>query len=159
MDKAALRGAIIARLEADLALQTDAAHGSRAEATDQESKAEGQYDMRGQSAAYLAAGQAQMASEIAAAIAAYRALPLPGFAAGAPVALGALVTVESGGDQTCYFMGPARGGLELDWNGGAVTVITAASTLGRSLLGRRAGERLTAPKGGLAAGPLIVAVD
>jgi transcription elongation GreA/GreB family factor len=157
MDKAALRAAIIARLEADLALQTDAAHSSRAEATDQESKAEGQYDMRGQSAAYLAAGQAQMASEIADAIAAYRALPLAAFAAAAPVALGALVTVESGGSQTCYFMGPARGGLELDWNGGAVTVITAASALGRSLLGRRAGDRLALAKGG-PAGPVIVAV-
>jgi transcription elongation GreA/GreB family factor len=151
--------AIVARLAADLALQTRAAHGSRAEATDQDSRAEGQYDMRGQSAAYLAAGQAQLAREIAEAITAYQALLLPAVAPGAPVAVGALVTLETPSGPARYFIGPARGGLEIQWGGGPVTVITAASVLGRSLLGRRAGERLAPVRGGPALGPLVAAVE
>ena len=78
MDKSALRLAIIARLESELALQTAAAHASKSEATDADSRAEGKYDMRAQSAAYLAAGQARFAAEISEAIAAYHAMALPG---------------------------------------------------------------------------------
>lgn len=158
MDKSALRQAILAELSRELALQSNAAQESRSEATDQESRAEGQYDMRGQSAAYLAAGQAKLAGEIADAIAAYRTLALPSFGAADPVAVGALVTLLRGGRPTCYFIGPARGGLEVALEGRAITVITAASTLGRGLLGKRTGDCLPAPGGG-APGPRIASVE
>ena len=49
MDKCALTRSIIAQLEAELALQTEAALGSRSEATNEESRAEDKYDMRSQS--------------------------------------------------------------------------------------------------------------
>ena len=65
MDKAALRQAMVERLEAELAVLVAAANTSKDEATDQESRQEGKYDMRGQSAAYLAAGQAKLATELA----------------------------------------------------------------------------------------------
>ena len=64
MDKAALRRAILAQLEAELATLTTAAHDAHAEATDEENRAEDKYDMRSQSAAYLAAGQAKLATEL-----------------------------------------------------------------------------------------------
>jgi transcription elongation GreA/GreB family factor len=158
VDKSALRQAIIAQLQRELALQSNAAHESRSEATDQESRAEGQYDMRGQSAAYLAAGQAKLAGEIADAIAAYRTLALPHFGPADPVAVGALVTLARGGRELCYFVGPARGGLEVAVEGRTITVITAASTLGRGLLGKRTGDRLPAPSGG-APGPTIAGIE
>jgi len=60
MDKCALTRSIISQLEAELTLQTEAALGSREEATDEESRAEDKYDMRSQSAAYLAAGQSML---------------------------------------------------------------------------------------------------
>ena len=72
MDKAALRRAILAQLEAELATLTTAAHDAHAEATDEENRAEDKYDMRSQSAAYLAAGQAKLATELGEAIGAYR---------------------------------------------------------------------------------------
>ena len=82
MDKFALTRSIISQLEAELALQTEAALGSRDEATNEESRAEDKYDMRSQSAAYLAAGQAKLATDIAAALKAWNALVLRKFGPG-----------------------------------------------------------------------------
>ena len=140
MDKSALSRSIIAQLEAELALQTEAALGSRDEATNEESRAEDKYDMRSQSAAYLAAGQARLASEIADALTAWKALPARTFGPGAAIASGALVTLESKGRTTSYLMGPHSGGREARDGESAAMVVTAASRLGRQLLGRRAGD-------------------
>jgi len=146
MDKSALRQAIVAQLESDLAVLVSAANTSKDEATDAESKAEGQYDMRGQSAAYLAAGQAKLAAELTEAIAAFRLMALSDVPAGAAVEIGAVVVLEAKKRRSHYFIGPARGGLEVSVGGVPVTVITASSPLGRQLLGRRSGE--TIPLGG-----------
>jgi hypothetical protein len=145
LDKSALLQAIVARLEAELALQTEAAHASRTEATDVDSRAEGKFDMRGQSAAYLASGQAKLATEIAEAITAYQALPARTFGPSEAIAVGALVTLAAPGPGPVYFLGPLRGGLELELGGTPVTVITAASALGRNLLGRRVGDAIPVP--------------
>jgi hypothetical protein len=149
VDKSALLQAILERLEAELALQTAAAESSRAEATDPDSRAEGKFDMRGQSAGYLAAGQGKLAAEIAEALAAYRALGPRPFGPDEAIAVGALVTVAARGQRDVYFLGPSRGGLELEVGGVCVTVITAASAFGRNLLGRRAGDPLNSGLTGL----------
>jgi transcription elongation GreA/GreB family factor len=140
MDKSALTQSIISQLEAELALQTEAALGSREEATDEESRAEDKYDMRSQSAAYLAAGQARLATEIAGAIAAWKALTLRVFGPGDEIAAGALVMLESKGRTAAYLVGPHSGGLEARDGESAATVVTRASPLGRQLLGRRVGD-------------------
>jgi transcription elongation GreA/GreB family factor len=140
MDKSALFRSVILQLEADLALQTAAAHGSRQEATAEENRAEDKYDMRSQSAAYLAAGQARLASEIMDAIAAWSSLAPKAFGPGDAIAAGALVTLEAKGGTASYLMGPHSGGLEASDGMSTVTVVTAASPLGRQLLGRRVGD-------------------
>ena len=140
MDKSALTRSVIAQLESELALQTEAALGSRDEATNEESRAEDKYDMRSQSAAYLAAGQARIASEIADAIAAWKALVLRTFGPGEEIAAGALVTLESNAGRVHFLMGPQSGGLEARDGDGVATVVTASSPLGRQLLGRRLGD-------------------
>src|SRR5476651_1417511 len=145
VDKAALLHAIIAQLETELVLQTEAAHASHDEATDEESRAEDKYDMRSQSAAYLAAGQSKLAHEIAGAIAAYRHLSPRAFEPGEAIAVGAVVTLEARGRKTFWFLGPQQGGMEVAVNGVAVTVITAVSPVGRQLVGRRAGESAFLP--------------
>jgi transcription elongation GreA/GreB family factor len=145
MDKTALQQAILAELQAELTLLTEAANTARDEATNEESRAEDKYDMRSQSAAYLAAGQAKLASEIADAIAAYQALPVRRFNPGEPVATGALVTLEARNRHSWYFLGPQHGGLEVRLNGTSVMVVTAASPLGRQLLGRNLGETVALP--------------
>jgi transcription elongation GreA/GreB family factor len=143
MDKSALTRSIISQLEAELALQTEAALGSRDEATNEESRAEDKYDMRSQSAAYLAAGQARLASEISDALTAWRALVLRAFGPGDPVAAGALVTLEAQGRTAAYLMGPQSGGREARDGDRTATVVTASSPLGRQLLGRRVGDLVT----------------
>jgi transcription elongation GreA/GreB family factor len=140
MDKSALIRSVISQLEAELALQTAAAHGSRAEATDEESKAEDKYDMRSQSAAYLAQGQARLATEISAALKAWNALVLRDFGPGDTIASGALVTLEAQGRVSAYLFGPHSGGLEARDGAASATVVTPASPLGRQLLGRRQGD-------------------
>jgi transcription elongation GreA/GreB family factor len=140
MDKFALTRSIISQLEAELALQTEAALGSRDEATNEESRAEDKYDMRSQSAAYLAAGQAKLATDIAAALAAWKALTPRSFGPGDTVAAGALVVLEAKGRSTAYLVGPHSGGLEARDGEFTATVVTGASPLGRQLLGRRVGD-------------------
>ena len=139
-DKSTLRDAILARLEAELNVLTAAAHESHDEATNQENRQEGKYDMRAQSAAYLAAGQAKLATELGEAIAAYHSLAIAPLPSGAPATIGALLAVEHQGSPSWYYLGPARGGMEISWDEKTVTVITTASPLGRQLLGKRAGE-------------------
>jgi transcription elongation GreA/GreB family factor len=145
VDKAALLHAIIAQLEAALALQTEAAHDSHDEATHEENRAEDKYDMRSQSAAYLAAGQAQFATAIAGALAAYRHLSPRAFAPGEAIAVGAVVTLEAQGRQTVCYLGPQHGGLEVVVHGVPATVVTAFSPVGRRLVGRQAGDRVYLP--------------
>src|SRR6202167_5208555 len=140
MDKQALTRNVLAQLNAELALQTDAANTARDEATNEESKAEDKYDMRSQSAAYLAAGQARLASGIAAAIMAWRTLALRNFAPGEVIAAGALVTLEAKGRLASFLMGPLCGGLEATDGESTATVVTGSSPLGRQLVGRREGD-------------------
>jgi transcription elongation GreA/GreB family factor len=140
MDKSALIRSIILQLEAELALQTEAALNSRDEATNEESRAEDKYDMRSQSAAYLAAGQAKLATEISEALVAWNALVPKAFSASDPVSTGALVTLESKGREVAYLMGPHSGGREARDGKATATVVTASSPLGRQLVGRRVGE-------------------
>ena len=145
MDKTALLQAILAGLQSELTLLTDAANTARDEATNEESRAEDRFDMRSQSAAYLAAGQAKLAGEIADAVTAYQALPVRQFGPGAPVATGALVTLEARGRRSWFFLGPQHGGLEVQVNGTTIMVVTAASPLGRQLVGRMVGDTVTLP--------------
>ena len=159
MDKAILLQIIVDELSAELALQASAANTAREEATDEESRSEDKHDMRGQTAAYLAAGQAKMAAEIGEAIKAFRNLTLHAFSAGEPAAIGAVVTLEARGRKMVYFLGPARGGLEVKTNGVAVMVVTAASPLGRELVGRRTGDRVTLPERPLPVDYGIAAVE
>ena len=140
MDKRSLARSVISQLEAELALQTEAAMGSRDEATNEESRAEDKYDMRSQSAAYLAAGQARLATEIAGAVKAWNALVLRDFAPGDEIAAGALVTLEAAGRSTAYLLGPQSGGMEARDGDQVATVVTGSSPLGRQLLGRRVGD-------------------
>ncbi len=145
MNKTAVRDQILTQLRAELTLQTRAAQLSRDEAISEESRPENQYDMHSQEAAYLAEGQARLAAEIAESVTLYENLPLPAFAAGASIALGALVAVEAGGKRVWYFIGPRGGGTEAETDDGTVLVLTPTSPLGRELLGKRIGDAVRLP--------------
>ena len=91
MNKRSLLKAIIKQLQAELQTFRRAAKSARAEATDEQSRAENKYDTRGLEASYLAAGQARQVAELETAITAFEALSERKFAPGEAIGLGALV--------------------------------------------------------------------
>ena len=148
MSKEALRAAVLAALEAELARQTHAALDARDESISEESRPENKYDTHAQEAAYLAEGQARLAAEISAALSAWRSLQFP--APGHDRAqLGSLVTLDHGRRQDLLLLGPANGGLVIPSPDGAsreITVVTPSSPVGRALLGRAVGDILPPPR-------------
>lgn len=156
MSKEALRAAILAALEAELARQTHAALDARDESISEESRPENKYDTHAQEAAYLAEGQARLAAELAAALAAWRSLALPG-AGHTRAQLGSLVTLEAGQRRDHILLGPTSGGLTVVHQGAEITVVTPASPLGRALLNRAVGDQLPPPRKGAPA-PRIAAL-
>src|SRR5258706_1329126 len=143
MNKRQILKQIIAALTQSLAVLEKAARASHEEATHESSRAESKYDTRGLEAAYLAGGQTRQAKEILDAISLYESLALKEFASNDPIDLTALVELEADGARSYFFIGPKSGGLEIEYQGGEIMVITPQSPLGRNLMGKKAGPRLT----------------
>jgi len=145
MTKQQLRQTIIARLEADLALFTAAARTAHEAATHEECAPDNKYDTTALEASYLAQGQANRARDIRLNLEAYRLLTLQEFDDSTPIRLTALVQLEDEeGNVRRLFLGPNEGGMKIADEEGEIVVITPVSPLGRSLLGRRAGDELQA---------------
>jgi transcription elongation GreA/GreB family factor len=140
MNKRALIKKIIARLTNELEIYFRAAQFSRAEATHESSKAESKYDTRGLEASYLARGQSRQAAEIEAAIAEFEKMPAKKFGADELIGLGALVELETDGENLFYFIGPRAGGTEVVQDKKEILVITPQSPLGEQLLGKKSGD-------------------
>jgi transcription elongation GreA/GreB family factor len=158
MNKAQLLKQIIASLSESLGVLNKAARASHAEATHESSKAESKYDTRGLEAAYLAGGQARLAKEILDSIKLYQSLAVKDFAPGDAIDMTALVELDSDGIRSTYFIGPKNGGLEIDFRGKEVTVITPHSPLGQNLMGKKACQRWTAKASGSTVKYQIVSV-
>jgi hypothetical protein len=158
MNKALLVKQIVARLTESLGLLEKAARASHAEATHESSKAENKYDTRGLEAAYLARGQSRQAKEILDSIKDYESLAIKNFASGEAIDLSALVDLEIDGMPSLFFIGPRNGGLEVQFEGKEVTVITPQSPLGESLVGKKAGRSWKTQIGGATAKYRVVSV-
>ncbi|MDQ8201670.1 hypothetical protein [Pelagicoccus sp. SDUM812003] len=129
---------IVSIVEKELKAAKQAALESAEEATDEESRAENKYDTHALETSYVASAQAHYAKDLTQALQAYRNLSLADGASG-PVAIGSLVTTLGPNGREQFFMGPARGGLELDTEQGPVTVLTPKSPLGSQLVGKTLG--------------------
>jgi transcription elongation GreA/GreB family factor len=147
MDKTQLLKEIVAKLSENLRMLENAARASHAEATHESSKAENKCDTRGLEAAYLAGGQARQAREILDSIQVFQSLAVKAFASDEPIEMTALVELESAGVRNTYFIGPKTGGLEIEFQGKEITVITPQSPLGQNLIQKRSGERWTIGSG------------
>ncbi|HEX3798672.1 MAG TPA: GreA/GreB family elongation factor [Verrucomicrobiae bacterium] len=159
MNKAQLLKRIVASLTDNLNVLEKAARASHAEATHESSKAENKYDTRGLEAAYLAGGQARQAREILDAIRIYENMVARKFAADEPIDLTALVELEMDKSRSSYFIGPKSGGLEIEYQGKEILVITPQSPLGQNLMGKHSGERWTAKMGAAQVKYHIVSVE
>jgi transcription elongation GreA/GreB family factor len=158
MNKTELLKQIVARLGENLETLQRAAQASHVEATHESSRAESKYDTRGLEAAYLAGGQARQAREIIDSIKLYQSLELREFGPKDLIDLTAVVKLKADGAHAIYFIGPRSGGVEVDYDGKEVTVITPQSPLGQNLVGKKAGDGWTAKAGGPAVKYQIVTV-
>ncbi len=155
MTKAALRTELLAVLEAALAAAR-AAHAAAIEgATHAEAKPENDKDTRGLEQSYLARGVAQRVAELEAGLAEVTRLELRTFGPQAVIAMSALVTAAEDGEMQRFFLAPAGGGSVLT---GGVQVLTTASPLGRSLLGKRVDDEVEVPLRGKTRSLVITAI-
>ena len=136
MDKEQIRQAILDRLTIDFETHQATSKITRAASNDAETKAEGKYDTRSTEENYLADGLAKKALAIAQAAKAFKDLPMEGFSPSQPIDLGALVELSFDDNRAWFFLGPAAGGIEIEFEGESVTVITPGSPLGTQMLGK-----------------------
>ena len=159
MNKRAIIKKITAKLISELEVYFRAARFSRAEATHESSKAESKYDTRGLEASYLARGQSKQAAELESAIAEFEKLNAKKFGADDAIEIGALVELESGGENSFYFVGPRAGGTEVVHDRKEILVITPQSPLGEQLVGKKQGESPQLTLGGTRQPAKIIRVE
>jgi transcription elongation GreA/GreB family factor len=143
MSKADIIQLIVEQLTHDLAIQLKAAITAHEASTDSENIPDNKYETLALEASYVAQGQANRAQEIKRALEVYKQLTLQHFDDTSPILLTALVSL-AGDDATArtVFIGPQEGGMKVidPSSGTVIVVITPASPLGRSLIGKTVGD-------------------
>ncbi|MGE4490356.1 MAG: hypothetical protein AB7E95_12515 [Kiritimatiellales bacterium] len=139
MNKPALLRAVIAAIETDLHRQREANRQASAGATDSETRAETKWDTCGLEASYIARGHAMQFKALARALDELKTFMIPVYD-GKPVGPGALVEVEQDHEKMLCFLLPCAGGIELNFEGRAVTVITPESPIGAALVDKKQGD-------------------
>jgi transcription elongation GreA/GreB family factor len=109
-------------------------------ATNDESRAESQWDTQGLEASYLAAGQAGQAKQWADAVEELQSERSDLMQPNDRVSLGALFRCGFEASEDYYFFAGVAGGHTVSVDGVEVTVITPQSELAQRLLGLRAGD-------------------
>ncbi len=143
MDKPSLLSEIVSAITFALNNSLAAAEEARETATNKENAAENKYDTLGLEAAYLAHGQSERVLQLEKDLAAYVSLA-DRLSDHTIAGVGSLLQLESdSGDIRFLFIGPASGGLVVNIDGVAVTVITPESPLGKSLLGAGSNDEVT----------------
>jgi hypothetical protein len=150
MDKTALYSSVLAALKEELDATVAAAKDAADYATDEESRAESEWDTQGLEASYLARGQAEHARELMTAIDMTRDLADQGGKVDDSHAhTGSLLRVSiADGEPEWFLLSPAAGGLEIQAEGmGLVTVITPQSPVGHAVVGKTDGATFRLPSG------------
>lgn len=147
-NKVAVRDALLRELERALATLAKAAQQTREGATHEDSRAEGDKDMRSTEQSYLARGQAMRVEDLAEQLQRLAVFELPRFGQDAPIAAGALIGVLVEDAPRILFLVAFGGGSVLQVEGQEVTVVTPSSPVGRALLGKQTGDSFELPSRG-----------
>lgn len=147
MDKALFFKTLIETLELELKHAVEASKDAADYATNDEARAESQWDTQGLEASYLAAGQADQARQWAGAIEELQAEKRDILQLKNTISLGALFKCELGGSEEYYFFAGVAGGHTVPMEGHDVTVISPGSPLAGRLLGLKVGESFQLPNG------------
>lgn len=150
LDKEGLIAQLVDRFEAAVGVarraEADAREGAETMATEAEKREDGRVALEFGALAQGHAGRTRRARAELEALLAFKRRGLPRYGPSAPVGLGALVDVESDGDEgkteRTLFVLPAGAGTELTGpdGDGFLSVITPESPVGRALLGKRRGD-------------------
>lgn len=147
MNRKLLISKIVDRLSSDLEIIFTAAKSAHEASTDSENLPDNKYDTLALEASYVAQGQANRAAELRSSIEIYKQLEAD-WVEGKSIRLASVVTVEDeDGAKRNLFIGPAEGGLKIDFLGEEIIVITPASPMGRELLGKGAGDAIEVESG------------
>ena len=147
MNKAMFYELFLESLRKELLLAVEASQDAADYATNDESRADSQWDTQGLEASYLAAGQAGMAKKWAEAIEelqSERELLLEGKER---VELGALFECAVGEGSDYFFFAGVAGGHEVRIESKTVTIVSPKSPLAHCLLGLRVGDDFVLPNG------------
>lgn len=134
---------VLQALSVELETIVQAANEARSTATHSEAKAENKYDTFGLEAAYLAEGLSRRVADLQSALQLLARITLNDFS-GRPIALGALVILESedSGQQDGYFLSPCQGGASVVWANRTWRLVTPQTPLGRQLLGKEVDDSI-----------------
>jgi transcription elongation GreA/GreB family factor len=149
MDKTLFFNALIDTLRQELMHAVNASKDAAEYATNEESRAESQWDTQGLEASYLAAGQATQAKQWAEAIEELQSEREDLLKPNDRVSLGALFRCEMGGTEEVFFFAGVAGGQTIEMDDMDVTVITSHSPLASRLLGLHVGDTFLLPNGDL----------
>ena len=147
MDKTEFFNHLLETLREECRKAVDASKDAAAYATNEESRAESQWDTQGLEASYLAAGQAGQARQCAEMIETLQSERDELVGPRQTISLGALFSCEMGGATEWFFFAGVAGGQVVPTQCGEVTVITARSPLINRLRQLRAGDRFRLPNG------------
>jgi transcription elongation GreA/GreB family factor len=90
----------------------------------------------------------KQAGEIEQTIAEFQKMSPAKFEATTPIGIGALVEVKDNKNPSSYyFIGPRGGGVEIDYNGKEIVVLTPQAPLGALLIGKKNGESIKFKQG------------
>lgn len=143
IDKARVLDALRERVAAQLAALTSSQKAAQAGATHAEAKQEHPKDTRAIEGQYLARGLAARVENLRDALGLLHALSPVAFGDDDPIAVTALVDVETDdGDGSTFFVVPAAGGETLVVDDTTIQAVTPASPLGHALLGRRVDDEV-----------------
>lgn len=149
MDKAKFFQCLLATLREEVLHAVNACKDAAEYATNEESRAESQWDTQGLEASYLAAGQASQARQWADSIEELQSEREDLLKPNSQVSLGALFSCDFGDSVEYFFFAGTAGGQTISMDDHEVTVITAQSPLAGRLLGRKAGDSFRLPNGSI----------
>ena len=147
MDKAQFFQCLLSTLRQEVHNAVNAAKDAAEYATNEESRAQSQWDTQGLEASYLAAGQASQARQWADAIENLQSEREDLLKSNSNVCLGALFSCSFGDYVEYFFFAGTAGGQSILLDGQEVTVITAQSPLAGRLIGLKAGDTFSMPNG------------
>lgn len=136
MNKIELFKKLKSEIDKQLQLAIDSVQVTLDVATHEENKPENKYDTRGLEASYLARAQSERVLDLKAVKIAIDSMKLRDFSQGQPIAISALIQLETDAKNLWVLLLPKGGGQSLEYNGLAIKVITPESPMGAQLIGK-----------------------